>query len=242
MALALIGSDRPAPSTPPVAGPPPVSAPAAAPEDAPPSPGAERPARPVEAGAAASVPREPEPSAEAPAPSAEPSPSPSPAPSPEPEPEPVEEPPPPAPVVPAEYRWSGLPYGIAGDGSGPEMRLAQSTWVWQRRSLTVAGVTYPEGVTVNGRSSVVIDLNRSCTSYRAMAGIDDMSLGLGSAVFSVHADGVRLWQSGVVRAGDPAVPVSVALSGRRTVRLVVEPRGGALAVPADWATSRFLCG
>ncbi|MER5477519.1 sigma-70 family RNA polymerase sigma factor [Streptomyces sp. NPDC002734] len=241
VALALIGDDRPAPSTP-VAGPPPVSEPAAAPEDAPPSPGPARPAQPVEAGAASSAPPEPGPSAEAPVPSVEPSPSPSPAPAPEPEPGPAEEPSPPPPVVPAEYRWSGLPYGVSGDGSGPEMRLAQSTWVWQRRSLTVAGVTYPEGVTVNGRSSVVIDLNRSCTSYRAMAGIDDMSLGLGSAVFSIHADGVRLWQSGVVRAGDPAVPVSVALSGRRTVRLVVEPRGGALAVPADWAASRFVCG
>ncbi|MEU3553761.1 sigma-70 family RNA polymerase sigma factor [Streptomyces fragilis] len=247
LALALIGHDRPTPLTPPVAGPPPVSEPAAAPEGAPPSPGPERPARPVAAGPATSVPPVREPAADVPARSASPSPSPTPAPppAPEPAPEPVpapaEEPPPP-PVVPVEYRWSGLPYDVAGDGSGPEMRLSSSTWVWQRRSLTVAGVTYPEGVTVNGRSSVVIDLNRPCTSYRAMAGIDDMSLGLGAAVFSVHADGVRLWQSGVVRAGDPAVPVSVGLSGRRTVRLVVEPRGGALAVPADWAASRFLCG
>jgi hypothetical protein len=245
LALALVGNDRPEPVTPPVAGPPPVSEPAAAPENAPPaSPGPPRPGEPADAGATPSASPEPgpQPSAAGSAKSPVPSPSATPAPEPEPAPAPAEEPPPPPPVVPAEYRWSGLPYGITGDGSGPEMRLAGSTWVWQRRSLTVDGVTYPDGVTVNGLSSVVIDLNRSCSSYRAMAGIDDMSLGLGAAVFSVHADGVRVWRSGVVRAGDPAVPVSVDLSGRRTVRLVVEPRDGALAVPADWATSRFHCG
>jgi hypothetical protein len=145
-------------------------------------------------------------------------------------------------VVPAEYRWSGLPYGITGDGSGPEMRLAESTWVWQRRSLTIGGVTYADGVTVNGLSSVVIDLNRPCGAYRAKAGIDDMGAGLGSAVFSVFADGTRVWRSGVVRGGDPAVPVAVDLSGRRTVRLVVEPGDGGVLVPAAWAESRFTCG
>jgi hypothetical protein len=39
------------------------------------------------------------------------------------------------------------------------------------------------------------------------------------------------------------VPVQVNLTGRSTVRLVVEPHGALdnLAV-ADWAESRFICG
>ncbi|MFJ4568307.1 sigma-70 family RNA polymerase sigma factor [Streptomyces caelestis] len=40
--------------------------------------------------------------------------------------------------------------------------------------------------------------------------------------FSVYADGVRLWRSGLVEGGDPAVPVQVNLTGSSTVRLVVE--------------------
>jgi hypothetical protein len=40
--------------------------------------------------------------------------------------------------------------------------------------------------------------------------------------FSVYADGVRLWRSGLVEGGDPAVPAQVNLTGRSTVRLVVE--------------------
>ncbi|WP_151773743.1 sigma-70 family RNA polymerase sigma factor [Streptomyces abyssomicinicus] len=247
LALALVGNDGAPRETPPVAGPPPVSEPAAAPEDVPEPPPAAEPAVPADAGPTAGPAPEPRPSPARS--SAEPAPSPSrtagpkSVTEPEPDPKPSEAPPPlPEPVVPAEYRWSGLPYGITGDGTGPEMRIGESTWVWQRRSLSVAGVTYPHGVTVNGWSSVVVDLNRPCTSYRAMAGIDDMGAGLGSAVFSVFADGERLWRSGVLRGGDPAVPVSVSLSGRRTVRLVVEPHDSGVLVPADWAESRFTCG
>ncbi|WP_208621849.1 NPCBM/NEW2 domain-containing protein, partial [Streptomyces recifensis] len=68
--------------------------------------------------------------------------------------------------------------------------------------------------------------------------------GLGKVAFAVYADGARLWQSGPVSGGDPAVPVHIGLAGRKTVRLVVEPRGTAFdqAALADWATSRFSCG
>jgi hypothetical protein len=122
------------------------------------------------------------------------------------------------------------------------MRLGESSWVWQRHGVPIAGTRYAHGVTVHGRSSVTIDLNRECTSYRAVVGVDDMMLGLGRVTFSVYADGVRLWRSGTVRGGDPAVPVAVDLTGRRTVRLVVEPHSHFDDVTlADWAESRFSC-
>jgi hypothetical protein len=95
---------------------------------------------------------------------------------------------------------------------------------------------------VHGRSSVTIDLNRSCSSYDALVGVDDLTLRLGKVRFAVYADGVRLWRSGLVEGGDPAVPVHVNLVGRSTVRLVVEPRGALDNVAlADWAESRFTC-
>ncbi|MBR8642432.1 sigma-70 family RNA polymerase sigma factor [Streptomyces tuirus] len=161
-----------------------------------------------------------------------------PAPTPTPTPEP---PPPPAPAV---YQWSELSYDISGDGTEPEMRIGSSSWVWQRHGLSVGDQRYPHGVTVHGRSSVTIDLNRSCSSYEALVGVDDMTLKLGEVSFSVYADGVRLWRSAPVEGGDPAVPVQVNLTGRSTVRLVVEPHGDVLGnlVLADWAESRFTCG
>ncbi|MGW7499881.1 sigma-70 family RNA polymerase sigma factor [Streptomyces luteogriseus] len=176
----------------------------------------------------------------APTPPRKPAPPPtSPAP-PEAEPPPAPAPPPPAPAV---YQWSELSYDISGDGTKPEMRIGASSWVWKRSGLSVGDQRYAHGVTVHGRSSVTIDLNRSCSSYDALVGVDDMTLRLGKVYFSVYADGARLWRSPLVEGGDPAVPVHVNLTGRSTVRLVVEPRSALdNLMPVDWAQSRFTCG
>ncbi|MDX3574101.1 NPCBM/NEW2 domain-containing protein, partial [Streptomyces sp. ID05-47C] len=147
--------------------------------------------------------------------------------------------PPPAPAV---YELSELSFDVNGDGTGPEIRLGASSWVWQRSGLSVADREYARGVTVHGDSSVMIDLNRECTAYDAVAGVDDLTLKLGKVVFSVYADGVRLWSSGTVKGGDPAVPVHVDIAGRETVTLVVEPHNHLDTVAlADWAESKFTC-
>ncbi|MFF4707419.1 sigma-70 family RNA polymerase sigma factor [Streptomyces sp. NPDC001288] len=178
----------------------------------------------------------------APKPSPTPTPTPPPAPGPAPTPTPTPTPPPAPPPAPAVYQWSELRFDLTGDGTRPEMRLGESSWVWQRYGVTVAGERYANGVTVHGPSSVTIDLNRECTAYDAMAGVDDMTLGLGKAAFAVYADGERLWRSGTVEGGQAAVPVHVDLTGHRTVRLEVEPGDGFDALGlADWADSRFTC-
>ncbi|QNP71816.1 sigma-70 family RNA polymerase sigma factor [Streptomyces roseirectus] len=171
-------------------------------------------------------------------PSPKPTPTPTPAPTPTPTPTPSPTPPPPAPAV---YPLNELTYDTNGDGTGPEIRLFESSWVWQRDNLSIAGQPY-SGVTVRAGSSVTVDLNRTCTSYDALVGIDDSTLRLGQAHFAVYADGVRLWRSGLVKNGDAAVPVHVDLRGRKTVRLVVEPHTpfDELAL-VDWAESRFRC-
>jgi hypothetical protein len=141
------------------------------------------------------------------------------------------------------HPWNELRYGILGDGTEPEMRLGESSWVWQRYGMSIAGKWYGDGVTVHGRSSVTIDLNRRCDAYDAFVGVDDLTHGLGEVRFSVYGDGARLWTSGPVRGGDPAVPTHVDLGGRETVRLVVEPHSPHVPpVPAAWAESRFSCG
>ncbi|MFM9449098.1 sigma-70 family RNA polymerase sigma factor [Streptomyces acidiscabies] len=246
VALALVGNDSPA-KTP--AAPPPSSAPVVREEVAPspsPSPSkkppvvvapvasVEPPVKPsvkpsakpsVKPSPAPVVPRPPAPS---PTPSAKPSPTPTPTPT----------PPPPAPAV---YPLNELAYNANGDGTGPEIRLFESSWVWQRDNLSIAGQPY-SGVTVRAGSSVTVDLNRTCTSYDALVGVDDVTLRPAQVHFAVYADGVRLWRSGLVKGGDPAVPVHVDLTGRKSVRLVVEPYTDfdELAL-VDWAESRFRC-
>lgn len=136
-----------------------------------------------------------------------------------------------------------MDYTLLGDHTEPEVVLGESGWVWQRSGMSIGGSRYAHGVTVNGRSSVVIQLNRQCTRYEAMAGVDDLTMGLGAVRFSVFGgDGTRLWQSPVVRGDDPAVPVGVNVTGQQRIRLVVEPEQpfGGVAL-ADWAESRISC-
>lgn len=172
-----------------------------------------------------------------PAPAPDPKPTPTPTPS-----KPKPKPPPPPPPAPAVYQWSELRYGIVGDGTEPEMRLGESSWVWQRSGMSIADKQYGHGVTVHGQSSVTIDLNRTCSSYEAVVGVDDMTMGLGKVRFSVFGDSTRLWKSPLIKGGDPAVPVQVNLTGRKTIRLVVEPHSPFYsAALADWAQSRFRC-
>ncbi|MEU1556502.1 sigma-70 family RNA polymerase sigma factor [Streptomyces scabiei] len=252
VALALTGDDvRPGePSDRPSASQPAVAAPRPDPSTPRDTPARGAPARVVPMSRPSPAP-EPTPApsrSRTPAPAVKPTPSPTPvppsAPARKPSPTPTPTPPPPAPPAPpAVYRWNELRYDVLGNGTAPEMRLAESSWVWQRYGMSIAGKRYGNGVTVHGRSSVTIDLNRRCDTYDALVGVDDLTHGLGEVRFSVYGDGVRLWRSGPVRGGEPAVPVRVALGGRETVRLVVEPRSPYdLPVLADWADSRFGCG
>ncbi|MEU5275817.1 sigma-70 family RNA polymerase sigma factor [Streptomyces asoensis] len=251
VALALVGHGTPSPrpeARPPASAPAPVVQPEE-PSDTPattPAPGpvekhAPRPPVIVPAAGppAAATPRP------TPAPARTPTPPPDPAPPAGPATTPPAPPPPPAPTPPPDpvvYPLDELSFDVGGDGNGPEIRLRAGGWVWQRSGLSIADRRYEHGVTVHGDSAVTVDLNRACTSYDALVGVDDLTLKLGKVSFAVYADGDRLWSSGVVKGGDPAVPVHVDLTGRSTVRLVVEPHTGLDSVAlADWAQSGFTC-
>ncbi|TLQ45076.1 sigma-70 family RNA polymerase sigma factor [Streptomyces marianii] len=249
--LALAGEPAPAPkprARPPVAQPvvpaPPAStAPSPVPPslsvpDAGPAAAPRQPTPAVPPAASAAGPSQARP---APAPPQPPAPVPVPFPPPGETPSPSPTTPPPPTTV---YQLNRLQYGVAGDGTRPEVRLGPDSWVWQRHGMSIGGARYEHGVSVHARSSVTIDLNRECTSYDALVGVDDMTPGLGAVRFSVYADGARRWRSPMLRGGDPAVPLSVGLTGSETLRLVVEPVGvrplAATAI-ADWARSRITC-
>ncbi|MCX4824116.1 sigma-70 family RNA polymerase sigma factor [Streptomyces sp. NBC_01142] len=191
---------------------------------------------PVPAPTAKPVPPKPTPPAQ-PAPEPKPTPTPPPPPPPPPAPAPA---PAPAPKV---YQVNRLEYGVFGDHTAPEVRLGESGWLWRRWGMSIGGTRYGHGVTMRGKSSVTIDLNRQCSAYDALVGVDDLTLGRGAVRFSVYGDGGRLWRSPVMRGGDAAVPVHVPIAGRKTIRLVVEPHT-AFDSPAlgDWAQSRISCG
>ncbi|WP_329622154.1 sigma-70 family RNA polymerase sigma factor [Streptomyces sp. NBC_01255] len=234
----------PVPPPPPVASDPPKPAPKPTPTPEPtPTPSPEKPSPKPSPTPTPTTP--PKPTA-TPTPSPEPTPTPTPKPTPKPTPSPEKtSPKPPPPAPPVVYQVNELEYGIFGDGTKPEVSLSDSSWMWPRNGPSIGGTRYAHGVSVHAPSSLFVNLNRQCTSYDAVVGIDDISGLLGPQAgvrFSVYGDGERLWRSDVVRAGDPPLPVHVDITGRSTIRLVVEehtPLGRAAV--ADWAQSRISC-
>ncbi|MFJ2190823.1 sigma-70 family RNA polymerase sigma factor [Kitasatospora sp. NPDC087861] len=155
---------------------------------------------------------------------------------------------PPSPPAPTDFWADSLPVVKPGNNRvpppGPSIRQKGSDWFWQHDSAWIGGERHPHAITVRAPATTLIDLNRSCTSFDAVAGVDDATLTPGGVVFSVQSgDGSTLWRSHPLAAGDDAVPVHVPLAGQKSIRLVVTPVHGiwsALNV-ADWAEARFRC-
>ncbi|MBP0461999.1 NPCBM/NEW2 domain-containing protein, partial [Streptomyces montanisoli] len=220
----------PAPSHKPPAKPAPPAAPASRAQAPHPAP-----SRPSRTPAPKPKPTTPPPAPQKPSPTP-PKPSPTP-------PKPTPTPTPPAPLPPSVFHVNQLRYGNFGDASDPRVRLGAAGFLWQRSGMSVGGSRYSYGVSMHAPSSVTIDLNRPCSTYRASVGVDDVTLGIGSLRFSVYGDGGRLWTSPVVRGRQAAVPVSVNVEGQKAIRLVVQPVNPFSAVAvADWANARIECG
>jgi hypothetical protein len=161
---------------------------------------------------------------------------------------PVVVPPPPPPPAARDFWADDLPFYNPGNGnrvppSGPSIRQGGG-WVWQRDAVWMGGKRYKHGLTVHAPATTTVDLNRECRSFDATAGLDDLALPGGRAVFSVRTgDGGTLWTSGEIGPGDAPVAVHVPLAGVTSVRLVVTAVRGpwsGMAV-ADWAGARFSC-
>lgn len=154
----------------------------------------------------------------------------------------------PVPTPLTSYWMDELPFSKGSDRApspGPSIsRRDSSGWLLQRDNLWVGGESYPRGVSVHAPSTVAIDLNRACTAYEGVAGLDDLTIAPGAVRFTVTGDDqTALWSSPVLRAGDPPVPVHVPLAGQHQIRLVVTPVDGFWSAGniADWANARFTC-
>ncbi|MEU1286505.1 NPCBM/NEW2 domain-containing protein [Kitasatospora sp. NPDC005856] len=154
----------------------------------------------------------------------------------------------PVPPVLSDFWGNSLPVLKPGNNrvppAGPNIRQKGSDNFWQRDGGWIDGDYHPHAITVHAPATTVIDLNRGCESFDAVAGVDDATLSPGRVVFSVQGDdGRTLWSSRALAVGDDAVPVHVPLAGQKTIKLVVTPVNGiwsALNV-ADWAQARFRC-
>jgi glucose/arabinose dehydrogenase len=111
------------------------------------------------------------------------------------------------------------------------------------RRLTLNRVTYNKGLGVHADSNITYNLGGAYNSFFAYIGVDDEVNSLGTVVFQIWADGVQLFDSGVMTGDSPTRLANVDVTGRQTLRLVVTgSTDGGSYDHANWADAQLVVG
>ncbi|MGO8690595.1 MAG: NPCBM/NEW2 domain-containing protein [Thermoguttaceae bacterium] len=106
--------------------------------------------------------------------------------------------------------------------------------------LVLAGRHFAHGVGTHAPSTLWIDLGGGADRFLATVGIND-SAGAGDGViFKISGDGKTLFQSGVMKLGQPPQTVDIDIKGVKTLVLAVKLVNTAGNAHADWADAHFL--
>ena len=145
----------------------------------------------------------------------------------------------------------------AGDHSLADLNWVSSTNAWgpverdesngeQGQSdgnpLTIAGTVYAKGLGVHAPSAVTYYAGGRCSQVTAQVGVDDETGNRGSVAFEVWGDGALLASSGIVTGGQPAVPLTAAVTDVDVLELRATDGGDGMDYDhADWADARIIC-
>jgi alpha-galactosidase len=110
------------------------------------------------------------------------------------------------------------------------------------RPLSIGGRTFERGIGTRATSTLWLELDGRVERFLAAVGVDDSANTAEAAIrMVIVGDGRKLWESGVIRRGEPARAVDVALEGVRSLLLSVdhagEPNNQNLA---SWGEPRFV--
>jgi alpha-galactosidase len=142
-----------------------------------------------------------------------------------------------------EVYLSDLTWSYAANGWGPVERDQElgGDAEGDGAPLTLGGVSYAKGLGTNSPSLVRYRLGKACRELSAEIGIDDLTGDSGSVVFQVWADGAKLFDSGVMYGSTPPRHISVDVSGRSELRLLVAEVEDFGLDHGNWADARLLC-
>jgi hypothetical protein len=114
------------------------------------------------------------------------------------------------------------------------------------RALTINGRTFSKGFGAHAVSEINFSLAGNCSSFTATVGMDDevdIQNRWGTVSFEVYGDTTKLFDSGVMSGTSPAQEVSVNLTGRQNLRLLITNGGDNQYYDhANWAEARVTCG
>jgi hypothetical protein len=110
------------------------------------------------------------------------------------------------------------------------------------RTLSIGGKKFERGIGTHSESICLIATNDAVEEFSAYVGVDDeMEKGRGSVEFLVVGDDKILWQSGIMKSGDPAKHVIVKTKGIKELTLKVSNGGdNGDCDHADWADAKLL--
>lgn len=108
------------------------------------------------------------------------------------------------------------------------------------KRITLRSIPYLRGLGVHAPSEVVYNLAGACSgSFISDVGVDDEAGVRGSVIFQVFLDGVKAYDSGIMRRVDQRKNINVSVAGKQQMRLVVTDAGdGKDFDHADWAGAR----
>ncbi len=107
--------------------------------------------------------------------------------------------------------------------------------------LTLGGRRFAHGVGTHARSIVWIDLGGGTDRFLATVGMDDAAGGSNAVTFKISGDGKTLFDSGIMKLGQPPKAVDITLKGVKTLVLMVGAAGDNInSDHGDWADARFL--
>jgi hypothetical protein len=109
-------------------------------------------------------------------------------------------------------------------------------------TITLHGVTYAKGLGVHAISNVTYNLGGQYSSFVSDIGIDDEVGSGGSVVFQVYADGVKLYDSGIMTHDSPTQTINVDVTGKNQLQLVVNVGNTSTSDHADWAGAHLVAG
>ena len=106
--------------------------------------------------------------------------------------------------------------------------------------LRLNGKTYTSGIGAHSNSKLVYELGGEYSTFTSDIGVDDEVGDRGSVVFQVWADGVKLYDSGLVSGGSATKTAVVNVAGKSQLWLIVDDAGdGKDFDHADWADARL---
>lgn len=117
-----------------------------------------------------------------------------------------------------------------------EWQTPQAGHSIDKNPLALKGTTFAHGLGTHATGQMTLDLKGAATRFLCFVGVDDEKVGQGSVVFTIWADGKKLFDSGEMHGGDAPKLADVNLTGAQKLILAAgDSDDGIDSDHADWA-------